>query len=91
MLVVIWIFIWRQGDMNPGFEFSTSVQALPCLGGCQVEPPTLVYGDSQGITHHFTCNVMGTCQGGVWGTSLSAQLPRVTEDQAIFVDVTAII
>jgi hypothetical protein len=77
--------------MNPGFGFSTSVQALPCMAVARWPPPTLVYGDSQGITHHVTCNVMGTCQGGVWGTSLSAQLPRVTEDQAIFVDVTAII
>ncbi|OCW24001.1 MULTISPECIES: DUF2790 domain-containing protein [Pseudomonas] len=40
-----------------------SVTAVP--GSCQVEPATMTYVDSQGITHSVTYNVMGTCEGGV--------------------------
>jgi hypothetical protein len=41
------------------------VSISPVPGSCQVEPATLVYLDSQGVSHTLTYSVMGTCQGGV--------------------------
>lgn len=41
------------------------VSITPVPGSCQVEPATLVYLDSQGVSHSLTYSVMGTCQGGV--------------------------
>lgn len=41
------------------------VSLTPVPGSCQVEPATMVYLDSQGVSHTVNYQVMGTCQGGV--------------------------
>ena len=41
------------------------VSLTPAPGSCQVEPATMVYLDSQGVSHTVNYQVMGTCQGGV--------------------------
>ncbi|MCS3469112.1 type 1 fimbria pilin [Pseudomonas sp. JUb42] len=47
----------------PDIQHVVSTTAVP--GSCQVEPATMVYLDSQGVSHTVTYRVMGTCQGGV--------------------------
>ncbi|KAA0946007.1 MULTISPECIES: DUF2790 domain-containing protein [unclassified Pseudomonas] len=47
----------------PDIQHIVSITLVP--GSCQVEPATLVYLDSQGVSHTVNYQVMGTCQGGV--------------------------
>lgn len=47
----------------PDIQRIISVTSVP--GSCQVEPATLVYLDSQGVSHTVNYLVMGTCAGGV--------------------------
>jgi hypothetical protein len=48
-----------------GLDIQNVVSVTPVPGSCQVEPATMIYIDSHGITHRVTYNVMGTCQGGI--------------------------
>lgn len=50
---------------SPALDIQHVVSTTPVPGSCQVEPATLVYLDSQGVSHTVTYTVMGTCQGGV--------------------------
>lgn len=52
-----------NGSQGLDIQQIVSVTAVP--GSCQVEPATLVYLDSQGVSHTLNYSVMGTCQGGV--------------------------
>lgn len=53
------------GDDSPVLDIQRILSSTPVPGSCQVEPATLVYLDSQGVTHTVNYSVMGTCQGGV--------------------------
>ncbi len=53
------------GNDRPTLDIQHVVSTSPVPGSCQVEPATLVYLDSQGVSHTVTYTVMGTCQGGV--------------------------
>jgi len=47
----------------PDIQHIVSITPVP--GSCQVEPATMVYLDSQGVSHTLNYQVMGTCQGRV--------------------------
>lgn len=51
------------GIERPDIQRIVSVTPVP--SGCQVEPVTMVYIDSQGAGHTITYKTMGTCQGGI--------------------------
>ncbi|NIL18245.1 DUF2790 domain-containing protein [Pseudomonas sp. AN3A02] len=57
------------GAMAAGISEAPDIQRIvsltPVPGSCQVEPATMVYLDSQGVSHTVNYQVMGTCQGGV--------------------------
>ena len=53
------------GNDRPALDIQHVVFTSPVPGSCQVEPATLEYLDSQGVSHTVTYTVMGTCQGGV--------------------------
>jgi hypothetical protein len=57
------------GAMAAGSSEAPYIQRIvsltPVPGSCQVEPATMVYLDSQGVSHTVNYQVMGTCQGGV--------------------------
>lgn len=53
------------GNTAPALDIQRVVSITPVPGSCQVEPATLVYLDSQGVSHTVNYMVMGTCQGGV--------------------------
>ncbi|MGY2320128.1 DUF2790 domain-containing protein [Pseudomonas azotoformans] len=57
---------FAQGNLeNAAPDIQRIVSVTPVPGSCQVEPATLVYVDSQGVSHSVNYLVMGTCQGGV--------------------------
>lgn len=53
------------GNGSQGLDIQQIVSVTAVPGSCQVEPATLVYLDSQGVSHTVNYSVMGTCQGGV--------------------------
>nr|WP_315414520.1 DUF2790 domain-containing protein [uncultured Pseudomonas sp.] len=53
------------GNDSQGLDIQQIVSVTAVPGSCQVEPATLVYLDSQGVSHTVNYSVMGTCQGGV--------------------------
>ncbi|MBS7842938.1 DUF2790 domain-containing protein [Pseudomonas fluorescens] len=53
------------GNDSQGLDIQQIVSVTAVPGSCQVEPATLVYVDSQGVSHTLNYSVMGTCQGGV--------------------------
>lgn len=53
------------GNGSQGLDIQQIVSVTAVPGSCQVEPATLVYLDSQGVSHTLNYSVMGTCQGGV--------------------------
>lgn len=54
-----------DGNDSPALDIQQIISSTPTPGSCQVEPATLVYLDSQGVSHTVNYTVMGTCQGGV--------------------------
>ena len=52
------------GNESPALDIQHIVSTTPVPRSCQVEPATLVYLDSQGVTHTVNYKVMGTCEGG---------------------------
>ncbi|MGQ7863427.1 DUF2790 domain-containing protein [Pseudomonas sp. 32A] len=50
---------------NDAPDIQRVISLTPVPGSCQVEPATMVYLDSQGVSHTVNYQVMGTCQGGV--------------------------
>lgn len=50
---------------NDALDIQRVVSITPVPGSCQVEPATMIYLDSRGVSHTLNYQVMGTCQGGV--------------------------
>ena len=65
----LFMLFTATGAMAAGSNEAPDIQRIvsitPVPGSCQVEPATLVYLDSQGVSHTVNYTVMGTCQGGV--------------------------
>ena len=54
-----------DGNDSSTLDIQQIISSTAVPGSCQVEPATLVYLDSQGVSHTVNYTVMGTCQGGV--------------------------